>query len=111
MKVVKLTKKMFHMHPADLLVKLGAVNKEQGIVYPQYVYFSEQDSKKYKKLFKKLVKKKLKRCSDRLINYSVNMDWLNYGPCHMLGKALKDGIVIVDDEAIKKAQESKNNGT
>jgi diphthamide synthase subunit DPH2 len=105
MKTIKLTKKMLQMHPADLLVKLGAVNLTKKRAYPSEVYFSQADNKKLLKNLEKRANKKLKGCSKKAIEYSVNMDWLNYGPNSGLEEVLKSGWAVVDTGTIDKDKE------
>ena len=102
MKTIKLTKKMLKMHPADLLIKLGAVDKEEKNVFPSHVYFSKEDYKELRTNLKFLAKKSAPNTSERLLNYSVNVDSLNYGPNQSLEKAIRPGYALIDEEAIEK---------
>lgn len=102
MKTVKITNKMLKMHPADLLIKLGAVDKEKKFAYPNYVYFSKEDLKELRVNLKTLAKKNCPGTSDKLINYSVGMDWLNYSPNETLAEAIRPGYALVDEEKFKK---------
>jgi hypothetical protein len=89
------------MHPADLLIKLGAVNLEKKVAYPQYVYFSKEDYTSLRKNLKQLAKKSFNG-TNRAINYSVGVDLLNYGPNESLKDAIRPGYALVDEEAIEK---------
>lgn len=100
MKVVKVTKKMLKMHPADLLVQLGLVNKEKKLAFPERVYFSKEDYKELKQNLTNYAKKKLTSSSKRIIDYSVGVDLLNYGPNESLADALKPGFALIDSEGL-----------
>lgn len=102
MKTIKLTKKMLKMHPADLLVKLGAVDKEQKNAFPSHVYFSKEDYKELRTNLKFLAKKLAPNSPKRFLNYSVNVDLLNYGPNQGLEEAIRPGYALIDEEAIEK---------
>lgn len=101
MKIVKITKRMLKMHPMDLLVKLEAVNMDKKESYPSHVYFSKEDSKELKKNLKKNAKNISNKTSNRLINYSVGLDWLNYGPNETLAVAIRPGYALIDYEKVK----------
>ena len=77
MKTIKLTKKMLKMHPADLLIKLGAVDKEEKNAFPSHVYFSKEDYKELRTNLKFLAKKAAPSIPERILNYYVNVDLLN----------------------------------
>lgn len=102
MKTVKLTKKMLKLHPADLLVKLGAVNKEKTESYPSNVYFSDKDSSALKKNLVTKAKKSMPSASKKYVDYSVGMEWLNYGPNESLGNVLKPGYAVIDTNFSEK---------
>ena len=102
MKIVKLTKNMLKMHPADLLIKLGLVDKEKKFAYPQHVYFSKEDYKELSKNLKNLAKKSCPNSSDRVINYSIGADLLNYGPNETLANAIRPGYALVDEEGFER---------
>ena len=109
MKTVKLTQKMLKMHPADLIIKLGAVNNARTAVFPQHVYFSKEDYKTLKKNLIDYAKKKNPLSPPRLTSYSVNMDMLNYGPSQKLKEAIRPGYALVDFDAIESENETKTN--
>lgn len=105
MKTIKLTKKMLKMHPADLLIKLNLVNKEKTIVYPQHVYFSKEDYKELRGNLMAYAKKQVPFSTKRLLDCTVGVDLLNYGPNESLADAIKPGYAIIDEEAIKNERE------
>lgn len=105
MKVVKLTKKMLNMHPADLLVKLDAVNLEQDLTFPGEVYFSEKDYKTLRANLVKSAKKQLGDVTKKTIELTVNMELLNFGPNESLAKVLKPGFALVDMNKITHMNE------
>lgn len=102
MKTVKITKKMLKMHPADLLVNLGAVDKEKRIAYPQHVYISKEDYKELRKNLKNLAKKSCPGATDHVLTYSIGVDLLNYGPNETLAEAIRPGYALVDEETIER---------
>lgn len=104
MKILKLTKKMLKMHPADLLIKIGAVDEENKYAYPNFVYFSKSDYKELRKNLKQFAKKSCPETSERLLNYSVNVDLLNYGPNETLAEAIRPGYMLVDYDEIEKVK-------
>ncbi len=106
MKTVRITKKMLKMHPADLLIKLGAVDKYQHNGFPSLVYFSKEDYKELRKNLKISAKKNCPDTSERLINYSVGVDLLKYGPNETLADAIKSGYALIDEEALEKERNS-----
>lgn len=101
MKTIKLTQKMLKMHPADLLIKLGAVNLEQKLAFPQDVYFSKEDYKKLTDNLKSQAKKSNPHTPKRLLDYSVGVDMLNYGPNETLKDAIRPGYALVDFQSIQ----------
>jgi hypothetical protein len=105
MKAVKLTKRMLKMHPADLLVKIGAVDKDKKQAYPGDVYFSREDYQELKKNLKESAKKESEfRPSTKRLAYIVSVELLNYGPNESLGDAIRPGWALVDEEAIEKVK-------
>jgi hypothetical protein len=100
MKTVKLTKKMLKMHPADLLIRLGAVNLEAKLAFPQHVYMAKEDYKKLTENLKTYAKKMNPNSIKRIIDYSVGADMLNYGPNQTLEDAIRPGYVLIDAEGI-----------
>lgn len=102
MKPVKLTKKMLKMHPVDLLVKLGAVDEVKKQTYPQHVYVSKEDYRELRKNLLALAKKGCPGTSSRLINLSVGMDLLNYGPNETFGNVIRPGYALIDVHSIEK---------
>lgn len=97
MKQVKITKKMLKLHPADLLVELGMVDLEKKRAYPERLYFSKEDYRTLRDNLKKYAKKKLNGTPERVINYSVGMDLLNYGPNESLGDMIRPGWALIED--------------
>jgi len=104
MEVIKLTKKMLKMHPADLLIKLGAADLKKKVAYPQHVYFSREDYKELGNNLKAYAKKTAPYTSSRIVNYSVGMDLLNFGPNETLKDAVRPGWALVDKKGIAKEQ-------
>jgi len=102
MKAVKLTKKMLKMHPADLLVELGAYNKEKKRVYPSEVYLSKKDCKTLRNVLTKQAKKEYAYLSKNRLKSLIGMEWLNYGLNETLVDAIKPGYVLVDEDGIQK---------
>lgn len=102
MKTVKVTKNMLKMHPADLLVKLGAVDKEKKFAFPGCVYFSKEDYKELRKNLKNRALVEFPHASTRGIASVVGMELLNYGPNETLAEALRPGYALVDEEGIEK---------
>lgn len=101
MKVVKLTKKMLRMHPADLLIELGAINNgDFPRTFPQHVYISKEDYKLLKKNLIDKVKKRRGRVFNKIDAFSVNADLFNFGPNQNLEDAIRPGYVLVDEEGI-----------
>jgi hypothetical protein len=100
MKPVKLNKKMLNMHPADLLVKLGATH--DTVAYPQHVYFSSNDYKVLGNNLKKKFKKEYPYLNNNKLDYSVGMELLNYGPNESLSEAISPGYALVDVKAIEQ---------
>lgn len=99
MKIIKLTKRMLKMYPSDLLIKLEANNPQKNVAYPMHVYFSKEDYKELKKnLIKRLVKQNWNK-KERIL--SISFEMFNYGPNESLGKAIRPGYALIDEEAIK----------
>lgn len=105
MKIVKLNKKLLSMHPSDLLVKLGAVDTKKTLALPQHVYFSKVDYKKLESNLKKYVKKNSAGYSIKMIDFSVGVEMLNYGPNQTLENVLKPGFALVDEDEIGRSKE------
>ena len=105
MKTVKVTKNMLKMHPADLLVKLGAVDKEKKFSYPGYVFFSKEDYKELRENLRNRAKKEFPHANKRGLDSVVGMELLNYGPNESLAEAIKPGYALVDEEGIEKENE------
>ena len=100
MKAVKLTKKMLRMHPADLLLELGAVNMPKTQAYPSCVYMSKADYKELRQNLVKSAKKQYPYATKNRLDSSVNMELLNYGPSESLQDAIKPGYVLLDVDSI-----------
>ena len=107
MKAIKVTKKMLKMHPADLMVSLGAIDEAKKILYPQHVYFSKEDIKELRKNLKELARKSIPGSSSRMLSYSVGMDWLNYSPNESLADAMRTGYGLIDYKAIETDQKAE----
>jgi hypothetical protein len=105
---IKITKRMLKLHPADLLLKINAVDETQKMGYPQHVFFSKEDYAELRKNLKKNAKKEIPYAGERLLNYSVEMDLLNLGPNQGLEDVIKPGYALIDWASIKK--EKMGNG-
>ena len=101
MESVKLTKNTLKLHPADLLIKLGATIESSA--FPQHVYFSKEDYKLLRQNLIKHIKKVRPEASSKWIQWASGLELLNYGPNESLANAIKPGYCLVGREAIKKA--------
>lgn len=101
MKTIKLTKRTLRLHPADLLIKLGAVDLEKKRAYPSHVYFSKEDYKELRVNLRKNAKKQYPGFRSRYIDSAVGMELLNYGPNQNLEEAIRPGYVLVDFDSIE----------
>lgn len=102
MKVVKITKNMLKAHPADLLIALGAVDKNNTHTFPNHVYFSKENYKELKNNIIKQTKKIYPNTSKWFLDNAVETELLNYGPNESLAEAIRPGYALVDEEGIKK---------
>ena len=102
MKIVKITKKMLRMTPSDLLIKLGAVDKQKLQAYPQHVYFSREDYKELRENINKQAKKEFPGATKRGLDSVVGMELLNYGPNETLADAIRPGYALIDEVGIEK---------
>jgi hypothetical protein len=102
MKTVKLTKKLLKLYPSDLLVALGAVDKEKKRVFPSEVYFSKEDLKKWSENVYRLAQKERPGFTKKYVKGIVAMENLNYGPNESLKDAIRPGFALVDFDAIQK---------
>lgn len=91
--VVKLTKKLLNLLPDELLVKIGAWDKELKQTYPQYVFMDSKDYNKYKSGIKKKVKKQ---------RSSIEYYFLMYGPSTGNQKITIPGYLLIDEYGIKE---------
>lgn len=102
-KYVKLNKRHFKKHPADLLVEFGLVKGQQ--TFPGQLFFSEADAKKYKKSLAERARKETPYYSRRAVQQAVAMEWFNFGPSEQLAPAIKEGyafIIMAEDEQDEK---------
>jgi hypothetical protein len=106
MKIVRVTKKMLNMHPADLLVSLGAVDGEKRTAFPQHVYFSKEDYTSLCQNLKNKFKKEIPGIRGKVLSYSVGMELLNYGPNESYRDAIRPGFALVDFESISQQKKS-----
>ena len=102
MKTVKLTKNMLKHHPCDLLVSLGAVDKNNTVTFPSHVYFSKEDYRELRENIRKQAKKEYSNATKTHIDGIVGMELLNYGPNESLAHAIRPGYALVDEEGIEK---------
>jgi len=106
MKSIKLNKSLLKKHPADILVELGAVDKEKKQGYPGHLYFSAQDYKELRNNVTKLAKKERPYAPSKSIQATVGWVLLDYGPNESLGDAIKPGYALIDEEAIKNSKDA-----
>jgi len=102
MKIVKINKKLLSLHPSMFLKKIGAVNIEQKMVFPSEVYLSKKDYKTLESSVRKMIKKELAGFKKDYIERYVSIEMLAYGPNKSLADAIKDGVALIDEEAIKQ---------
>lgn len=100
MKQVKIKDSDLNKGLESLLTKLGAVNKEKRRAYPSHVYMSLEDYAKVKKFYKKAFKKEYPGLNSKAIEASIGMELLNLGPSTILGKSIRPGYVLVNEDAI-----------
>jgi len=106
MKVVRITKRMLNLTPGELLLTLGACNKEKTLAYPWHVYFSNQDYNQLKKNTRAVIRAASPYYSKRYIDTQLGYEMLNYGPNTSYAEGVKPGYALVDYDGIEK--EKKN---
>lgn len=93
---------MLKHHPCDLLVALGAVDKDNTITFPSHVYFSKEDYRELKQNVRKQARKEFPYATKIGLDSVVGMELLNYGPNESLAHAIRPGYALVDEEGIEK---------
>jgi hypothetical protein len=107
MKQIKLKKTDLNKTPAELLIKLGAVNATKTAAYPNHVYLSKEDYKTLVKNYTKALKKEAPYLNAKKLASSVGYEFLNLGPSQLLEAAIRPGYAIVDDEGIATEIQAK----
>jgi hypothetical protein len=102
MKVVKLTKQDLKKHPADILKKVGAVDKNRGNAYPIHVYMSKKDLDAVETNLRKSLKKANPRMPKQALDRSVDFVMADFGPNTYLQDVMASGIAAVDVESLNK---------
>ena len=88
---------MLKLHPVDLLEKLGVVSEDKTRAFPEKVYFSKEDYRVLENNLKKYAAKHCYGMSPKLINYSVGIDMLKYGPNQSLQEVIRPGWALIAD--------------
>lgn len=102
LKIVKLTKNDLKKHPADILKKVGAVDKNRGNAYPTHVFMSKKDLDVVEANLKKSLKKSNPRMSKQALDRSVYFVMADFGPNTYLQDVMASGIAVVDVESLNK---------
>jgi hypothetical protein len=84
----------------QLLVDAGAVNKKTNRAFPSHIYVSSEDMKKMNREITKLFKKEYPYVNPKKLQASVGMHMLNLSPNDSLGKVIKAGYALVDNESL-----------
>lgn len=100
LKVVKLTKNDLKKHPADILKKVGAVDKIRGATFPTHVYMSKKDLDIVEANLRKSFKKANPLSRKQAIDRSVDFAMADFGPNEALAKVMVSGVALVDTEAL-----------
>lgn len=94
LKVMKL-KKSDYSNLEGLLKRAGLVDDESKRAFPQRIFISKCDSKKFIKEITKTFKKEYPYLNTNKIKTSVGMYWLNLGPSEAVDVAVKPGYALI----------------
>lgn len=90
----KLTKKQLKMVPYDLLLSLG-VNDDKN-ANPDKVYMSKEDYNNLKLNIERVLLKEKRSLTKHLVELSVGMELLTYGPNTSLADGIRPGYVLIE---------------
>lgn len=94
LKVMKL-KKSDYTDLEGLLERAGLVDKKTNRAYPENIFISKEDSKKFLKEITRAFKKKYPYLADNRIKTSAGMYWLNLGPSEVALEGVRPGFALV----------------
>jgi hypothetical protein len=88
-----------NMNLVDLLRKLDAVGETS--TYATRVYLSHEDAAVLRRNNRRKIRSQMKYASKKAVDHAIGMDWLNHGPNTSLGKSIRPGWALVDDDGIR----------
>lgn len=94
LKVMKL-RKSDYANLESLLKRAGLVDEGSSRAYPENLFVSKQDAKKFIREISRAFKKEYPYLSQKKIKTAVGMYWLNLGPSEALVEAVKPGYALV----------------
>jgi hypothetical protein len=110
LKEVKVPLKSFRVKKTDLkkgpqhiLEMAEAVRHDIGRAYPSQVYLSDEDYAYLRKQLERSMRKVFGRYATRKgIDYEVGLELLNLGPSTLLGKSIRPGYAVLDEDGLMR---------
>jgi len=105
MRIVRLSPGDLRRSLVELMDKYGL--KHANRVYPSFLHMSEEDAAVLRRNNRRQIRAEMPNATKRKVDYTIGMEWLNYGPNTRYGKVLKPGYILIDADGLKAALEAE----